>query len=53
MPFVIAFLLLLAGFAGMALGRLWGRAPIHSCGRCEELACVACPSRRQPREPSP
>lgn len=54
-PFLIAFVLLLAGFGGMALGRLWGRAPLRSCGRCEELPCVACPSRGprgDGREPS-
>jgi hypothetical protein len=47
-PFLIAFVLLLTGFAGMALGRLWGREPLRSCGRCE-LPCGACPSRG-PRE---
>jgi hypothetical protein len=53
-PFLIAFILLLGGFAGMSLGRLWGRAPLRSCGRCEELPCVVCPSRSVPgqgREP--
>lgn len=43
--FVLVFGLLLAGFGCMALGRLWGREPLRSCGRCEELPCPACPLR--------
>ena len=46
--FVLVFGLLLAGFGCMALGRLWGREPLRSCGRCAELPCPACPLR--PRE---
>jgi hypothetical protein len=45
--FVLVFALLFVGFGGMALGRLWGREPLRSCGRCEELPCPACPARRR------
>jgi hypothetical protein len=46
--FLLAFGLLLLGFAGMALGRLWGREPLRSCGQCQEPPCPVCPARRQP-----
>jgi hypothetical protein len=42
---VLVFGLLLAGFGCMALGRLWGREPLRSCGGCEEPPCPACPLR--------
>jgi hypothetical protein len=45
--FLLVFALLFAGFAGMALGRLWGGAPLRSCGRCEELPCPGCPARQR------
>lgn len=56
--FLLVFALLSAGFAAMAVGRLWGREPLRSCGRCEELPCPACPVRRSGeaalgREPRP
>jgi hypothetical protein len=51
--FVLVFALLLAGFAGMALGRLWGREPLRACGRCEAPPCPACPVRHAPRPEPP
>lgn len=50
--FLLVFALLFAGFAGMALGRLWGREPLRSCGRCE-LPCPACPIRRRAQASTP
>lgn len=51
--FLLVFALLLAGFAGMAVGRLWGREPLRSCGSCEEAPCPTCPVRRAGAEPRP
>jgi hypothetical protein len=44
--FLLVFALLLIGFGGMALGRLWGREPLRSCGSCE-VPCPVCPARRR------
>lgn len=43
--FLLVFALLFAGFGGMALGRLFGRPPLRSCGSCERPPCPACPNR--------
>jgi hypothetical protein len=51
--FLLVFALLLVGFAGMAVGRLWGRAPLRSCGSCEDAPCPACPARHSEREARP
>lgn len=45
--FGLTFAILAAVCAGMAIGRLWGRAPLRTCA-ATGVRCPACPVRGAP-----
>lgn len=54
LTFILAALLSGLAIAGLAVGLLFGRAPIRgSCGglSCVGLDCATCPSRRERDDP--